>query len=125
MAAISGDQDREAIIAGIRQELAAIHDAVEFVERDLDRLEKTRPQRPDPSRPDRYFELLVGVYEHGRHGIAPLAMTRLAESLGYDRRGLNGFLSGARATLRRHGDRFVLSPEGERMAIEYLRRETG
>lgn len=94
------------------------------IEADLRRLEASGrtgsgPERP---RPDRYYEVLVGVYEHGRHGIDRESLAALAARHGYDRRGLNGYFTGSRAALMRRGDRVVLTAEGQRLVDLHLRK---
>ena len=94
----------------------------------LDRIESElgsldRHQRPtERSRPPRFYDVLVGVYEHGVHGIDDDALTKLATAYGYQRRGLNGFFTGARAALRRADGRIVLTPEGQRLLDAHLQR---
>lgn len=85
---------------------------------------RVAPRSSGP-RPTRYYEVLVGVYEHGRHGIAAEAFAELASSHGYQRRGLNGFFTGGRAALRRIDGRTVLTAEGNRLVNEHLRAVSG
>lgn len=116
-------EEHASVIAGVRQSVAMMRSTLSAIERDLGRLEHTTPVRATPARPARYYEVLVAIYEHGRHGIGTDELKLVAADRGYDRRGMNGFLSGARAALRQDGDRIVLSPEGERLVAEYLGRE--
>ncbi|WP_299960174.1 hypothetical protein [uncultured Modestobacter sp.] len=76
---------------------------------------------PARTRPDRYYRLLVDVYEHGRHGLPAAQFAPLGRALGYDARGLGGFFVGTRAPLRRGDERVVLTAEGHRLVEEYLR----
>ncbi len=111
-------------IAAIRGQVARMREGLDRIDRELRSLE--RPQRSsERARPARFYEVLVGVYEHGVHGIDDAALTRLAAAHGYERRGLNGFFTGARAALRRAEGRVVLTPEGARLLEAHLRRLHG
>lgn len=73
------------------------------------------------ARPERYYRLLVDVYEWGRHGVPGEAFAGLGRARGYDARGLGGFFVGARAPLRRQDEQVRLTVEGHRLVGEFLR----
>lgn len=109
----------------MRSEIARLRDGLDRLEGQLNALETPRRASVERTRPTRYYEVLVGVYEHGRHGIAAEAFAELASSHGYQRRGLNGFFTGGRAALRRIDGRTVLTAEGNRLVNEHLRAVPG
>jgi hypothetical protein len=111
-------------LAGIRAEVAVMREALDRIEGELHSLEGRQPTA-ERVRPMRFYDVLVGVYEHGIHGIDGDALTRLAGQNGYQRRGLNGFFTGARAALRRSAGRVVLTPEGVRLLAVHLREVHG
>jgi hypothetical protein len=110
-----------AAVAAIRRQVANMRDGLSQIESELQTLERQQ-RTTERARPDRFYEVLVGVYEHGIHGIDDRALAQLASANGYQRRGLNGFFTGARAALRRSGNRVVLTPEGQRLLETHLRR---
>lgn len=101
-------------VARLRQSL----DRVESALAGLDAAAATSAGRTN--RPDRYFRLLIDVYERGRHGVEPTTFSDLGRARGYDARGLGGFFVGHRAPLRRSSERVTLTPEGLRLLDEYL-----
>lgn len=98
----------------MREGLDAIGSALQSLDR--------QPRTTERTRPTRFYDVLVGVYEHGVHGIDDDALTALATTHGYQRRGLNGYFTGTRAALRRSEGRVVLTPEGQRLLDAHLRR---
>jgi len=96
-------------------------DGIESALQSLEQQQRTSERE----RPTRFYEVLIGVYEHGFHGIDDAALTQLAGTHGYQRRGLNGFFTGARAALRRSEGRVVLTPEGHRLMESHLKRVHG
>jgi hypothetical protein len=107
----------------IRAELGRITAAVAEVERALTELDDGgEPERPARARrrPDRYYLVLLGVYEQGRQGLDSAQFGALGALHGYDRRGLGGFFVGARASLRHAGERIRLTDEGLALLDEYL-----
>lgn len=112
----------ENVLAALRAELGRLRDGLERVEENLGRLEREEPQSRARARPERYYEVLLDLYEHGRHGLDAEAFGRLGEVRGYDARGLGGFFVGSRAPLRRVERRVVLTPEGHRLLDEHLGR---
>ena len=110
-------------IAAIRGELEHVRASVLQIEAALTRLENgPEPERPTRSRtrPDRYYLVLLGIYERGRQGVNPGEFGVLGAEHGYDRRGLGGYFVGARASLRRDGDRIHLTADGLALVDEYL-----
>ena len=124
MSSVGADHEPNPITA-VRGQIARLRESLDVIDADLKRLEAVRPVAIDRVRPVRYYDLLIGVYETGRHGIDSDALAALAAVHGYDRRGLNGFFTGGRAPLRRHGDRVVLTPEGHRLIALRLEELAG
>lgn len=114
------DETDAAALAAIRGEIARMREGLNHIENALQRVDG-RQRSSERARPTRFYEVLVGVYEHGIHGIDDDALTELGIQHGYQRRGLNGFFTGARAALRRAGGRVVLTPEGHRLLESHLR----
>lgn len=112
-------------LAAIRGQLAALREGIDLIETNLQILERRQRTPVERARPGRFYDVLVGVYEHGIHGIGDDALNRLAGEHGYQRRGLNGFFTGARAALRRSAGRVVLTPEGQRLVESHLRQVHG
>ncbi|HLI59065.1 MAG TPA: hypothetical protein VKV21_05315 [Solirubrobacteraceae bacterium] len=112
---------REAV-AAIRGELGTLRASIDRIERRLGNLEAA-PGRPSaaPPRSERYLRVLVEVYERGgQPGVDSETLALIGRSHGYDRRGLGGFFTGARAPLERLGDRVRLTPSGEALMAAYL-----
>jgi hypothetical protein len=108
----------------IRGELAAIRASLGALEHELARLEEEpAARRPVRARSDRYYQLLIEVYERGPHGVSADELDELARHHRYDRRGLNGYFAGLRAPFRRNGDRIQLTLEGHRLVHDRLERE--
>ena len=57
-------------VAVTHSEIARLRDGLDRLEGQLNALETPRRASAERTRPTRYYEVLVGVYEHGRHGIA-------------------------------------------------------
>jgi hypothetical protein len=108
------------VAASARAELARLRRGLDRLEAALDRLEIPPASQAARSRPGRYYELLVDVYEHGRHGAAAGSFADLGRARGYDARGLGGFFVGALAPLTRENDRVRLTAEGHRLVRDYL-----
>ena len=109
--------------AAIRTELPKLRAALARIEEAVERLPRDAPRAsPERGRPERYFRVLVDVYEcGGRHGIDRDLLGEIGGRHGYDRRGLGGFFAGDRAPLRLVSDRARLTPEGLRLVDAFLR----
>ncbi len=109
--------------AAIRAELRKLRASLGRIEEAVERLPQPRARGPavERERPERYFRVLVSVYERGgRHGIASAELGGIGDEHGYDRRGLGGFFAGARAPLQHVAGRTRLTPEGLRLVDRYL-----
>ncbi|MHB8658154.1 MAG: hypothetical protein ACYC91_09400 [Solirubrobacteraceae bacterium] len=111
-------------LAAIRTELIRVRSCASRIERSLDELETSSEgifSAAARRRPERYLRVLVDVYDRGgRHGVGPEDWAAIGARYGYDRRGLGGFFTGGRASLRRVDDRVVLTPYGERQVDAFL-----
>lgn len=111
-------------VALIRTELGRLRSSILRIEQELGELDDARQQtvvRRD--RPERYLRVLVEVYEHGgQHGVDADGLAIIGARHGYDRRGLGGFFTGARAPLRRTDERIRLTVHGEELMESYLAR---
>jgi hypothetical protein len=108
----------------IRVELARARDSLRRIEQALADLDDERggavPARP---RPERYLRVLLAVYERGgQHGVDAEGLAAIGRDHGYDRRGMGGFFTGARAPLRRIDDRVRLTAQGEQLLDGFLSR---
>jgi hypothetical protein len=115
--------DAAAAAAAIRAELPKLRTALVRIEEAVEQLPREAPRASvERERPERYFRVLVDVYERGgRHGITRELLGEIGERHGYDRRGLGGFFAGDRAPLRFVVDRARLTAEGLRLVDAYLR----
>jgi len=118
------DEPDAAALATIRGQVARMREGLDGIESALQSFERQQ-RNTERERPARFYDVLVGVYEHGFFGIDDAALAELAGEHGYQRRGLNGFFTGARAALRRSEGRVVLTAEGHRLLDGYLRRLHG
>ncbi len=107
----------------IRAELDSIRKSLDALERELSRLDEPSRRAPSRTRSERYYQLLLEVFEHGPHGVSAEQLDELASRCGYDRRGLNGYFAGVRAPLHRNGTRIQLTLEGRRVVNERLHDE--
>ena len=118
------DGEDEASAAGveaIRAELRRLRSSLARVEAEVARLPQRPPRPRSLERPERYYRVLVGVYERGgRHGLEPEALGALGAEHGYDRRGLGGFFAGTRAPLQLAAGRARLTAEGLRLVDRFL-----
>lgn len=112
--------DEAAAISAIRVELGRLREGVGRIERNLGEIERRAATRPIRPRPRRYFEVLLAVYECGPHGMDREQFGALGAEHGYDRRGLGGFFTGARAALRQSDGRVRLTAEGKRLLDHHL-----
>lgn len=105
-------------------ELRRVRAGLDRIELIMTSLEPTASSPGHRSRPERYYLLLIDVYERGRRGVEAEAFLRLGRGHGYDARGLGGFFLGARAPLRRGTGRVHLTTEGHRLVTTFLTRPT-
>lgn len=114
--------DPQQALASIRTELARVRSSLGRIERGLGELEASELDSAGARRrPERYLRVLLDVYERGgRHGVASDEWAAIGRQHGYDRRGLGGFFTGGRASLRKVDDRVLLTVYGERLVDEYL-----
>ena len=100
--------------------MGRLREGLERLDTALAGLEREQSTAGDRTRPDRYYHVLVDVYEHGRHGVDADAFARAGRERGYDARGLGGFFVGSRAPLRRENGRVSMTTEGHRLLDVYL-----
>jgi hypothetical protein len=120
VAKAGGGRTGSNVAASARAELTRIRDSLDRLEVTLGRLETTPSVQAGRVRPERYYELLVDIYEHGRHGADTESFADLGRGRGYDARGLGGFFVGELAPLMRENGRVRLSVEGHRLVRDYL-----
>jgi hypothetical protein len=108
------------VTAVLRIEVARLRDGLDRVESALGRLDAATAGARARARPERYYQLLIDVYECGRHGADSATFASLGRRQGYDARGLGGFFVGSRAPLRRAERRVRLTLEGHRLLDDYL-----
>jgi len=107
---------------GLRSEVERLREGLERLDTALMRLEREQTTIGLRGRPDRYYHVLVDIYERGRHGLDADTFARLGRERGYDARGLGGFFVGSRAPLRRENGRVIMTTEGHRLLDVYLSR---
>jgi hypothetical protein len=113
-------------VTRIRGQLDEIRASLAQIERELAGLEEQPPvPRARRIRSERYYEVLIEVYERGPHGVSASELDELAALHGYDRRGMNGYFAGVRSPLRAHAGRIHLTLEGRRLVHEQLARKAG
>ncbi len=108
----------------MRAELRRVQTRLTRLDADLEQLERSEPATNARPRAERYYRLLLDVYEHGRHGVDAERFGQIGSDYDYDRRGLGGFFAGARAPLRMTDDRVRVTPEGERLLERHLRDQS-
>jgi hypothetical protein len=111
-------------IAMMRAELRRVQTRLARIDADLAQLQRVEPTPTSRPRAERYYQLLLAIYEHGRHGVDAAQLGILGADYDYDRRGLGGFFAGRRAPLRLTGERVHLTPEGERLLERHLQDHT-
>ncbi len=111
-------------IAMMRAELRRVQTRLARIDADLAQLQRAEPTSTGRPRAERYYQLLLAIYEHGRHGVDAAQLGVLGATYDYDRRGLGGFFAGRRAPLRMTGERVHLTPEGERLLEGHLQDRT-
>lgn len=113
----------QALAAAMQRDLEVARASIARVDTALVELASRVPSGAaarDRTRPDRYYQVLLGVYEQGRQGLDRESFNRVGAKNAYDPRGLGGFFVGARAALRRDEDRVRLTEEGQRLLDDWL-----
>ncbi len=117
---MSHQRSKPNVVAGLRAEVARLRAGLERLDTTLEGLEREQAMAVGRSRPERYYRVLIDVYEWGRHGPDADTFARLGRQRGYDARGLGGFFVGSRAPLRRENGRVLMTTEGHRLLDTYL-----
>lgn len=119
--------DATQAVAAMRAEVVQLRAGLARLDDGLTALERRhRPAGSTRGRPERYLKVLVDVYERGgRHGVDAAAFAGLGARHGYDPRGLGGFFTGTRASLRRSEGRVTLTALGEHLVDAYLNELSG
>lgn len=113
---------RAPTIMALRSELWRLREGMDRLDRQLARLAEEDEAPTGRLRPERYYLVLLAVYERGPHGASPDELATIGAECDYDRRGLGGYFAGRRAPLRSEGGRVRLTVEGNRLVHEYLGR---
>jgi hypothetical protein len=110
------------VVATMRAELRRLREGLDRLDAQLVRLAEEDETPSRRVRPERYYLVLLAVYERGPHGASPDELATIGARCDYDRRGLGGYFTGARAPLCTEGGRVRLTAEGNRLVQEYLDR---
>jgi hypothetical protein len=113
---------RAASILALRTELWRVREGLDRLDAQLARLAEDDEAPAGRLRPERYYLVLLAVYERGPHGASTDELATIGARCDYDRRGLGGYFAGKRAPLRSEGGRVRLTVEGNRLVREYLGR---
>ncbi len=119
--AVSGPS-RGPTVAALRADLRRLREGMDRLDAQLARLSDEDDTAVRRVRPERYYLVLLAIYERGPHGASPDEFATIGAGCDYDRRGLGGYFAGARAPLRSEGGRVRLTAEGNRLVHEYLGR---
>jgi len=114
------ERSRRAGQHAARTELRRVRAGLERIDSLLNSLETPPTPSRSRNRPERYYLLLVDVYERGRRGVDTERFAALGRRRGYDARGLGGFFIGDRAALRRTDQHVTLTTEGHRLVTSFL-----
>jgi len=117
-----GPPTRAPSILSLRTELWRLREGLDRLDAQLARLAEEDEAPPARMRPERYYLVLLAVYERGPHGASTDDLATIGAECHYDRRGLGGYFAGKRAPLRSEGGRVRLTVEGDRLVREYLGR---
>lgn len=109
-------------ILALRTELWRLREGLDRLDAQLARLAEADEAPPARLRPERYYMVLLAVYERGPHGASTDELATIGAAYDYDRRGLGGYFAGKRAPLRSEGGRVRLTVEGDRLVREFLGR---
>lgn len=113
---------RAATVLALRADLRRLREGIDRLDADLARLAEDDDPPSGRQRPERYYLVLLAVFERGPHGVSPDELAAFGADCGYDRRGLGGYFAGARAPLCTEGGRVRLTTEGNRLVHEHLGR---
>jgi hypothetical protein len=109
-------------ILALRTEVSRLREGLDRLDAQLARLAEEEEAPAGRVRPERYYLVLLAVYERGPHGASTDELATIGAACDYDRRGLGGYFAGKRAPLRSDGGRVRLTVEGNRLVREYLDR---
>jgi len=109
-------------IMALRTDLWRLREGLDRLDAQLARLAEEDEAPAGRLRPERYYLVLLAVYERGPHGASTDELATIGAGCDYDRRGLGGYFAGKRAPLRSEGGRVRLTVEGTRLVREYLGR---
>lgn len=118
----AGPLTRAPSILALRTELWRLREGLDRIDAQLARLAEEDEAPSGRLRPERYYLVLLAVYERGPHGASTEELATIGAECHYDRRGLGGYFAGKRAPLRSEGGRVRLTVEGDRLVREYLGR---
>ena len=118
----AGPLTRAPSILALRAELWRLREGLDRLDAQLARLAEEEEAPAGRLRPERYYLVLLAVYERGPHGASTDELATIGAGCDYDRRGLGGYFAGKRAPLRSEGGRVRLTVEGNRLVREYLGR---
>jgi hypothetical protein len=109
-------------ILALRTEVSRLREGLDRLDAQLARLAEEEEAPAGRLRPERYYMVLLAVYERGPHGASTDELATIGAACDYDPRGLGGYFAGKRAPLRSEGGRVRLTVEGNRLVREYLDR---
>ena len=118
----AGPPTRGPSILALRAQLWRLREGLDQIDAQLARLVAEDEAPPARLRPERYYLVLLAVYERGPHGASTDELATIGAECQYDRRGLGGYFAGKRAPLRSEGGRVRLTVEGHRLVRDYLAR---
>ena len=117
-----GPLKRAPSILALRTEVWRLREGLDRLDAQLAQLAEEDEAPAARQRPERYYLVLLAVYERGPHGASPDELATIGAGCQYDRRGLGGYFAGRRAPLRTEDGRVRLTVEGNRLVREYLAR---
>jgi len=117
-----GPPTRAPTILALRTEVSRLREGLDRLDAQLARLAEEEEAPAGRPRPERYYLVLLAVYERGPHGASTDELATIGAGCDYDPRGLGGYFAGKRAPLKSEGGRVRLTVEGNRLVREYLDR---